>query len=114
MKKHINITVVGRVQGVFFRDHCRRTARIYGIKGFAKNLANGNVYVEAEGDGIDMEDVSAVAEYTGLSEDVVKEIKEGYDELSDIYPDVVAEEVWDDDDFYDYDDEDDDDFYDDF
>ena len=66
--KHINITVTGRVQGVFFRDHCRKCARIYGIKGYAKNLANGNVYVEAEGQKLNLgEFVKAVRAGNGYS-----------------------------------------------
>jgi acylphosphatase len=50
MKKHFNITISGRVQGVGFRYAARNVAKSLGIKGFAKNLFNGNVYIEAEGD----------------------------------------------------------------
>jgi acylphosphatase len=47
--KHLNITIYGRVQGVGFRFSSRNAANLYGIKGFVKNLSNGNVYIEAEG-----------------------------------------------------------------
>jgi len=43
------IQVSGRVQGVGFRHSARRHARLLGLKGFVKNLANGDVYIEAEG-----------------------------------------------------------------
>ena len=48
-KIHKNITVIGRVQGVGFRFACRNMANSLGIKGFVKNLYDGNVYIEAEG-----------------------------------------------------------------
>lgn len=46
---HKNITVHGRVQGVGFRFSARDTARNYAVKGFVMNLADGSVYIEAEG-----------------------------------------------------------------
>jgi len=46
---HVNITISGDVQGVGFRYAAKKTANSYRIKGFVKNLSNGNVYVEAEG-----------------------------------------------------------------
>ena len=45
---HKNITVVGVVQGVGFRFHTIRIAKTLGIKGYIKNLPDGNVYIEAE------------------------------------------------------------------
>jgi acylphosphatase len=47
--KHLNITISGRVQGVGFRFSALKAANLYGIKGHVKNLANGDVYIEAEG-----------------------------------------------------------------
>lgn len=46
---HKNINVFGRVQGVGFRYSARNMANAYGIKGFVKNMADGSVYIEAEG-----------------------------------------------------------------
>jgi acylphosphatase len=43
------IHVTGRVQGVGFRWSASREARNLGIKGIAKNLSDGSVYIEAEG-----------------------------------------------------------------
>jgi acylphosphatase len=43
------IQVTGRVQGVGFRHSARSNARFLGLKGFVKNLPNGDVYIEAEG-----------------------------------------------------------------
>lgn len=46
--KHINITISGRVQGVWFRKYTESKANELGIKGFVRNEPNKNVYVEAE------------------------------------------------------------------
>lgn len=43
------ILVTGRVQGVGFRWSAATEAKNLGIKGFVKNLPDGNVYIEAEG-----------------------------------------------------------------
>jgi len=48
--KHISIIVSGRVQGVFFRVTTKAKADELGVKGFVKNLPDGRVYIEAEGD----------------------------------------------------------------
>jgi acylphosphatase len=50
MVKHINITVRGRVQGVWYRASAEQKARQLGLTGFVRNLANGEVYLEAEGE----------------------------------------------------------------
>jgi len=47
--KCAHLIVSGRVQGVFFRDNVRRKALELGLKGYAKNLPDGNVEVVAEG-----------------------------------------------------------------
>ncbi len=44
------IHIRGRVQGVGFRWNAAREARSLGITGFVKNLSDGTVYIEAEGD----------------------------------------------------------------
>ncbi len=49
--------IAGRVQGVFFRASTRAEARRLGITGYAKNLADGRVEVQAHSD-----DTEALAE----------------------------------------------------
>jgi acylphosphatase len=56
VKKHYNITVKGRVQGVGFRFNARRQALTLGLDGFAKNMPDGNVYVEAEGNEAELDE----------------------------------------------------------
>ena len=48
--KAIRIIITGKVQGVFFRQHTKKTAEQFGVKGFVQNISDGSVYIEAEGD----------------------------------------------------------------
>ena len=42
--------VHGQVQGVFYRDSCRREARRLGVAGFVRNVDDGTVEAVFEGD----------------------------------------------------------------
>lgn len=48
-KKHINILVIGKVQGVYYRLSTQKKAIEIGITGSVKNQHDGSVYIEAEG-----------------------------------------------------------------
>lgn len=54
-KKHFNIRIQGRVQGVFFRASARAHADALEITGFARNESDGSVYIEAEGEKENLE-----------------------------------------------------------
>jgi acylphosphatase len=43
------VLVSGRVQGVFFRDSCRRLAEQHGVAGWVRNLPDGRVEAVFEG-----------------------------------------------------------------
>ncbi|WP_035087808.1 acylphosphatase [Aquimarina muelleri] len=47
--KHYKITITGKVQGVWYRKNTLNKTKELNIKGFVKNLDNGDVYIEAEG-----------------------------------------------------------------
>ena len=47
--KRIHIIISGRVQGVWFRHNTNIIGNKLGLKGFVRNLPNGNVEVVAEG-----------------------------------------------------------------
>ena len=55
MPKHLDITVKGKVQGVFYRASTKAVADQLGIKGIVKNEAGGDVYIEAEGDDVSLD-----------------------------------------------------------
>jgi acylphosphatase len=48
MKKHLDITVKGKVQGVYFRRDTQLQANKLGVLGTVKNQDDGSVYIEAE------------------------------------------------------------------
>lgn len=49
MIHHRKYTIIGRVQGVFFRASTCNKAIELGLTGFVLNQTNGSVYAEAEG-----------------------------------------------------------------
>ena len=48
--KQVNLTVRGRVQGVYFRAATQREARRLGLTGWVRNRQDGSVDVCAEGE----------------------------------------------------------------
>ncbi len=58
--KRVHLIIEGRVQGVFFRAFVRETAAKYNLKGWVKNLYDGNVEAVFEGEGSDIS--KAIAE----------------------------------------------------
>ncbi|MFD2552907.1 acylphosphatase [Sphingobacterium tabacisoli] len=55
LMKHYNITVKGKVQGVYFRLTTKAVADQLGVKGYVINQTDGSVYIEAEGDDFGLE-----------------------------------------------------------
>lgn len=49
MKLQFNITVEGKVKGVWFRKHTQIKAKELGLNGIVKNQKDGSVYIEAIG-----------------------------------------------------------------
>ena len=54
--KHLQVTMSGKVQGVFFRASTKAVADALGVKGLVMNQKDGSVYVEAEGDEFSLEE----------------------------------------------------------
>jgi len=59
MDVRVHIVVEGLVQGVGFRWYAARHAQTLGLKGFVRNLFDGSVEVEAEGDRSLLEELIA-------------------------------------------------------
>jgi len=58
--KHLEIEVVGRVQGVFFRASTEEVARRLGLRGTVRNLSDGRrVAIVAEGNESDLKELLA-------------------------------------------------------
>jgi len=64
MAIRVTIIVQGVVQGVGFRWYVRRIAMRYRLTGYVKNLPDGNVYCEVEGE-------------EGMINDFISELKAG-------------------------------------
>jgi len=63
---HLTAIVHGKVQGVYYRAFASRVAKLLSLKGYVKNVANGDVEVEAEGE-------------KGLLEELLHRLKAGPD-----------------------------------
>lgn len=50
MKRHMELQVWGRVQGVGFRSFTRKKALALGVTGWVSNVQDGTVQVAAEGE----------------------------------------------------------------
>jgi acylphosphatase len=61
------VLISGRVQGVCFRDACRRVALQHGVNGWVRNLPDGRVEGVFEGDA---EDVARVVDWTRRGPDL--------------------------------------------
>ena len=53
--KHLNITISGKVHGVFFRMSTKAVSDQLGVKGIIKNQKDGTIFIEAEGDDFSLE-----------------------------------------------------------
>lgn len=51
-KMHYQITIKGRVQGVWFRKFTKNVADNLGVKGTVRNQPDGNVFAQAEASSI--------------------------------------------------------------
>jgi len=50
MMKKVKAIVMGRVQGVWFRANTMQEAKLLGVHGYARNMADGSVEIVAEGE----------------------------------------------------------------
>lgn len=54
MNAQVRLLVTGLVQGVFFRANAQRMAKKFSVKGWVKNLLNGDLEIVAEGNKEDL------------------------------------------------------------
>lgn len=53
--KHVNVSIQGKVQGVWFRKSAKDEADNLSVTGFVRNEPNGGVYLEAEGESVSID-----------------------------------------------------------
>ncbi|WP_239123243.1 acylphosphatase [Rhizocola hellebori] len=68
------VTVSGRVQGVYFRDTCRRMALAAGVRGWVRNRPDGTVQALFEGEPDAVEQMVAWA-HTGPPQAAVSAVE---------------------------------------
>ena len=73
--QRVRLLVRGRVQGVWYRESCRREAEAAGVAGWARNLDDGRVEVVLEGAPDAVERVAAWCR-TGPSRALVTAVEE--------------------------------------
>lgn len=61
--RRVRVVVTGHVQGVFFRDSCRREAERRGIAGWVRNNDDGSVEAVFEGDDSAVDELVAWCEH---------------------------------------------------
>jgi acylphosphatase len=54
--QHLNIKITGKVQGVGFRETTKIIANQMSVNGFVRNEKDGSVYIEAEAEGVFLEE----------------------------------------------------------
>jgi acylphosphatase len=60
MKAGAKLTIQGTVQGVFYRQFAKENADKLKLKGFVRNLTNGNVEVIVEGEKDNIEKLKGI------------------------------------------------------
>ena len=55
MTNHFNLTIKGSVQGVSYRYHAKQKADELNLTGTCQNRSDGSVYIEVEGNAIQLE-----------------------------------------------------------
>ena len=71
--KHLNIKVIGKVQGVMFRKRTLEKAVELGVQGFVRNEPDKSVYIEAEANEAILEVLVAWC-HVGSKRAVVEEV----------------------------------------
>lgn len=77
--KTLEIIVKGYVQGVGFRYFVQKEAKSIGIKGYVKNLENGDVLIIAQGENYQLEEfvknVKTKHPYATVNEMLIKDVE---------------------------------------
>jgi acylphosphatase len=89
-KIRAHISVLGRVQGVFFRANTKKKAKKLGVKGWVKNLKNGQIEAIFEGEKTKVEEMVDWAR-RGPAFAKVDYLKVSWDDCKDEFEDFNVE-----------------------
>ena len=88
LTKTVHIIVKGKVQGVGFRYYTRRLAISLGLTGFVKNLAGGEVEIEAEGEKQNIQEMIRDLQTKDMSE-YISDLQIDWSDQQNKYHDFV-------------------------
>jgi acylphosphatase len=74
MKKSVRLYINGTVQGVFFRVFIKENAEKLNLKGFVRNLEDGQIEVFLEGNVDDVKEMIEICE-KGPKHAMIREVK---------------------------------------
>lgn len=87
--KRIRILIEGRLQGVNFRYHTQQQAQKLALAGFVRNLSDGRIEIDAQGEDEMVEKMLAWCQQ-GPQSSQIKSILFRYDEPSENASDFVV------------------------
>jgi acylphosphatase len=87
--KRIRILIEGRLQGANFRYHTQQQAQKLGLAGFVRNLSDGRIEIDAQGDDDNIDKMLAWYQ-EGPQSGQIKSILFRYDELNENASDFVV------------------------
>jgi acylphosphatase len=87
--KRVRILVEGRLQGMNFRYHTQQEANKLGLTGFVRNLSDGRIEIDAQGNDESIEKLLAWCQ-EGPQSDHLKSILFRYDELAEHISDFIV------------------------
>jgi acylphosphatase len=87
--KRVRILVEGRLQGINFRYHTQQQAQKLGLAGFVRNLSDGRIEIDAQGDDESVEKLLTWCQ-EGSQSAYLKSIFFRYDEPSEHASDFVV------------------------
>lgn len=90
MAVRVHIVVIGHVQGVGFRYYTFKRAREIGVTGYVKNLPDGTVEIEAEGDRAEVEELIEAVK-VGPRAAVVNDVSISWETYSGEYNDFSVD-----------------------
>jgi acylphosphatase len=87
--KRVRILIEGRLQGMNFRYHTQQQAQKLGLAGFVRNLSDGRIEIDAQGDDESVEEMLAWCQ-EGPQNAQLKSILFRYDEPNEHLTDFTV------------------------
>ena len=94
VKQVLEITIRGRVQGVFFRKHTHAMASGLGLVGTVQNMADGSVYAVAVGTESQLDAFSRWCSEVGSPKSKIESVNQCRHSLEAAPPGLLPKVLW--------------------